>query len=344
MRNYKVISDIKKGNFLVNFITQGLLPFVFSCFIICDSLSDIYLEMFELIIGITIGIFGLYKLIKYSHIKTVKVTDEILTVKSIFGFRSHEIYLTDIVDWSETKKKERDRSSWIELLIVTKTKSYKISTLFFRNYPELKEAIFKGEQKKLIVPNTKTNKKIPVIVLSVFLGCVTLLISYSISTKTSSQISEHDLTTIKQVLTEDIEVVKSTRNPPFIKLELKDYPEYNFIIDGKNACTATFSYMLETTVKIGDTLFVDIETEQYKKKITKEKPLDFFEKYGGYRKISVYGLRDKKRSYLNLSDYNRECNENKINQKYAPVYLWLGIGLLLYSIIATIKLIKKPTA
>lgn len=51
--------------------------------------------------------------------------------------------------------------------------------------------------------------------------------------------------------------------------------------------------------------------DDYQKKLSEEKKLDLFDKYVNFSEISVYGLRDKNRVYLDLESYNSKAKEGK---------------------------------
>jgi hypothetical protein len=54
-------------------------------------------------------------------------------------------------------------------------------------------------------------------------------------------------------------------------------------------------------VKQGDTLSISILTDEFVKKITKTKELDFYDKYVDYGFIIVFEVSDKNQNYLNLN-------------------------------------------
>jgi len=102
-------------------------------------------------------------------------------------------------------------------------------------------------------------------------------------------------------------------------LVLDKYPDFNFDIEGTSYYAINLNRYL-TKVKTGDTLFLDIKTDVYQKKLSKEKELSFSDKTVNYRKIYVYELKDKNRSYMALKDNNNDRNE-------WGHYFWGIIGL-----------------
>lgn len=57
------------------------------------------------------------------------------------------IYLNDITAWTEVNKQHRKAANlkWTELVIYTSKTSYKIMTLHWNNYSQLKEALVKNK-------------------------------------------------------------------------------------------------------------------------------------------------------------------------------------------------------
>ena len=104
-----------------------------------------------------------------------------------------------------------------------------------------------------------------------------------------------------------------------MNLVLDKYPDFNFDIEGTSYYAINLNRYL-TKVKTGDTLFLDIKTDVYQKKLSKEKELSFSDKTVNYRKIYVYELKDKNRSYMALKDNNNDRNE-------WGHYFWGIIGL-----------------
>ena len=214
-----------------------------------------------------------------------------------------------------------------------------------RNYKvrtEHKKGAIIREKEKGIQKNNikKSNTKLEIGLLFV-LSCIFLIGSYISFDNSKTILSTQDITTLRQIVTNEIKIDTPAKGGPSIKLSLKEYSNFDFEING-NAYSATYADNLVRNVKVGDTLLVDIKTDEYKKKLTKEKPLGFFDKTINYRLINVYGLRDKNKTYLTLSDYNKERETD------APLVSWIslliGLGLLTYTLYATIQLKKKPDA
>lgn len=204
-----------------------------------------------------------------------------------------------------------------------------------------KGAIIRGKEKDLQKSNIKkSNTKLEIGILFI-LSCIFLIGSYISFENSKTILSTQDITTLRQIVTNEIKIDTPAKGGSSIKLSLKEYPNFDFQINGI-AFSATNTSNLISNVKIGDTILVDIKTDEYKKKLTKEKPLGFFDKTLNYKFINIYGLRDKTKTYLTLSDYNAE------RKTEAPWVFWIslltGLGFLTYTLYATIQLKKKPDA
>jgi hypothetical protein len=81
-------------------------------------------------------------------------------------------------------------------------------------------------------------------------------------------------------------------------------------------------------VKQGDTISLSILKDEFAKKITKEKELNFYDKSVNYGIISVFGVSDKNQNYLNIYNYNNELTSDK------PYGIWM-FGLLGLFLIGT---------
>jgi len=201
-----------------------------------------------------------------------------------------------------------------------------------------KVAIIRGKEKDLLKPNIKKrNTKLEIGILF-GLSCIFLIGSYISFENSKTILSTQDITTLRQIVTTKIKIDTPAKGGSTIKLSLKEYPNFDFEING-NAYSASYADNLISNVKVGDTLFVDIKTDEFKKKLTKENPLRFFDKTINYKLIYVYGLRDKNETYLTLSDYNKERETDATLVSW--ISLLLGLGLLAYSFYETRKRMKK---
>ena len=57
----------------------------------------------------------------------------------------------------------------------------------------------------------------------------------------------------------------------------------------------------------GDTVTMEIGVNDYRRKLTKQQPLGFWDKYSKYKDISLIGVQCDGRTYTTLETYNKQC-------------------------------------
>ena len=122
----------------------------------------------------------------------------------------------------------------------------------------------------------------------------------------------------------------------YVRIDLRDYPKLHFVIrsTGYEATSRSDLYR----IKPGDSVYLKIETEDYQKRITKEKQLSLSDKTDASDYISVYELMDNQYSYLTLGNYKAA---NVTDSRYGPFIAFLGLGLLTLIIRDWYKRTKK---
>ena len=154
---------------------------------------------------------------------------------------------------------------------------------------------------------------------------LTLLASYiafRYYTRNDDGVAESDLTALTDILTSEVKIVSGPKGAKSIDIRLKKHPGFDFEIDGL-AFQATHSDNFINQVKTGDTVSIDILTDDYEKKIAGRKPLTFWDKTVNYGFIPVYGLRHRGTGYLNVEEYNRASRED-------PPWAW---GFILFIVV-----------
>jgi hypothetical protein len=146
---------------------------------------------------------------------------------------------------------------------------------------------------------------------------------YFYSKTDEEKLSHHELHSLIGTISIQPQIKSGSKGNKYVQLYLREYPEFVFSISGV-ALKATDAYTFVEENKVGDKIWVDINKEDYGKKIAKEEPLDFFDKHVNYSIIGVYGLRDDQRSYLTLYSYN------KANKEDNAWGIWGCLGLALY--------------
>lgn len=278
----------------------------------------------ELFILIAAGFFGLLAFVIFLfifRIHKVFVFEDRILKKSIFGYSRNVIFYDEINDYTEIVK-DNTSGSWSEFTLHTNNKTFSIISKDYENYYELCSYL----KNKSVLNKTKSKKiknKTPgwIKVLYVIMAVFMLYLFYSLITiflHRNDEINHDELSQISGHITNKIEVSKTAKGTRSIHIFLDNYPEFSFGISG-SAYSALEDSKLIKNVKIGDELTIKINTDEYEKKITKRKPLGFFDKYSSYNHISVFELRDNNYTYLSLDTYN----EDKKNDSTYGVPLFL---------------------
>lgn len=113
------------------------------------------------------------------------------------------------------------------------------------------------------------------------------------------------------------------RNPRSTRVLLNEYPLRSFIIDGASFRASKWG-MIGTTMHRGDTVYLDVATEDFKNNIqqvtgTPEEILP----------VKVYSFRTSCCTYLTIADYCKEVNDNT----------WVGVVCLLSGIALAVSMV-----
>lgn len=299
----------------------GGIGFSFLCYyLISSSLSGPYPQIVGIILGIFFGIFGLLCLISLNSFDSILIYSDRVVVKSILGYIKKTIYFSDITSWTEIPK-QNNSSKWLELTIFTERTKYKLSSSIYNNYSHLKRTIVKDKQRNLIKQRnwSRRNNLYYAIGTSLF-GILCLFAAYHFYITKDDEIQYTNIHSITDVITNKPEIIKGSKGSRDIHIKLKSWPEFIFQISG-NSYEATYTSDYIEYVKVGDTLSLDIMKDEYEMKLSKEKPLGFWDKTVNYQFIPVYGFKDRNRSYLTISDYNTQ------NRSDTSIGIWFfGIG------------------
>lgn len=326
-----------ENKFLTNILILSLggIGMFFLCYYLTSaSLKGPYPQISGIILGGFFGFIGCLSLVSIYSLDKIFVYEDRVIFKSIFGNIKKIIYLQDIVSWTEIVKKSK-YNEWKDLTIYTENTKYKFSSSFYYNYRELRNALVKGKSRDLQrQSNWLVRNNLYFGIGFVIMGGLFSFAAYHFYSIKDHEIQPSELQTIHDVIINKAEIEKGSKGSSSISINLKSYPAFYFKIAG-NGYSETFASDYVANVEIGDTLSLEVLKDEYQMKLTKEKPLGFWDKTVNYSFISVYSLRDKKNVYLNLSDYNRA---RKID---APIGILLfgfvGLLVLGYGIYLLIK-------
>jgi len=263
-----------------------------------------------------------------------RLYEDRLEVVSVTGIVGKTIWPISITSWSEYKFKNGRKC----LTIFTDNDKYRILDIDLKEYDALRDCVTQGKTQVAATPNRK-----PLIMLFLFffvggLGMWgNVFYSYSIKDR---KVAASDIAGVGGIVISPVKITntggRGARN--LIEIKLVQYPQFTFRIDyAAYAATKRRDYL--NYARPMDSVFIDILASDYQKKISKEKPLGFFDKSVNYGTIDVYGLRDKHNSYLTLQDYN---NADKLTSDFYLCRFMGPVFLLLSVIIIVVVYKQKP--
>lgn len=292
-------------------IGSGFLTGWLSYYLISLAVAEPYPQVWGLAIGAFFGLFSVVCFLSFLVFDTLLVYKDRLEIKSILGYHKQTIYLKDITGYTEIDRKAK-HDSWTDLTVYTERTKYKLSSNYYSNYFELKLALTRGKQK--VVPKAfswlKKYNWLAVLAIMAISGFC-FWAAYYFYAKAQVPAQAPYLKTITGILANRAEISKTAKGSRSIWINLEEYPYFRFSING-NAYSFSKSDLYVEQVRIGDTLELEIELDDYLKKLTREKELTFWDKHDGYKSIAVYGLCDKKNCYFTVADYLRHTKNDAI--------------------------------
>ncbi|HEY1047790.1 MAG TPA: hypothetical protein VGF79_15220 [Bacteroidia bacterium] len=279
------------------------------------ALKESNIDFTMMILGSFVGLMGCLGLFQVIAHKSFEVNKNKILIKYIFGF-TKIIDRANIKSWQEFQYKHGDK-----LVLKTNTGKIKIQAREYSNYELLRFELIYG--KKLEESENRYEKnedknaenKDAAILFLIVAACF-FVGSFFVYNKKDKKMSSLDLVTISGVVLKNDQKGQSS-----LQIKLKEYPEFKFNLSGvAYSSTSLTDYMNNTN--IGDTISLDIELEEYEKKIGGKQALGFLDKVFDYSFISVYGLKDKDYIYLSLENYNTE----KRSDNKTAFWSFIGLG------------------
>jgi len=308
-------------------ILVGIGMLKFATFLWQQAFQEEYLQLPPVILCAVLWIMGVTCIVLVFAIPKFEIYTDRLEIKSIWGTTRKIIYRNEIISWS-VKQKEGPNV----LTIFSNQTKHKIYSITCKNFDKIKNELTKGKfqnadyeaniEKKI----QKGINKFYALVFFLF-GCFLIYGAYSLIIPKKTDLRPKQLTSVEGIITNVIR--KDNRS---ILLKLSQYPNFTFIITG-NDYYATYVEDFISKINAKDTIAIDILTDEYEKKITRVKPMSFFEKSVDYRFISFYGLRDKEKTLRSLRDYNNEKkSDNASRGWFLGLFGVLSLGFSLYQL------------
>lgn len=273
------------------------------------AFRDIHPDLLSILVAVGFAIFGLLCLRFLLRYDRLLIVDGKMTIRSILGYVKREINLDDIIRWKEIHKKDK-YDSWYELTVFTANTRYKLSSNLYDDYEQCRQALIRGK-KRDHEAEARWEKRRDIRGLIVFL-LLTLsffVIAYFLGSE-PEPVKQEQLIAISGKVIEDAQLVKTGKNSYSIKLQLENYPGFFFDLSGR-AFEVAATDAIVTEIKVGDSVFIDIELEEYEKKLSGTRPMDLLDRTVAFRRIDIFALSDKQYSYLQLEAYNANTWSDK---------------------------------
>ena len=291
----KNIADL----FGILFYSLGIM--IIAVFIIKESLSDIYPFIALLGLGVFIALMSLGCLLVFMRFYNIEIYSDRLVIKSLLGYIKKTVFLGEIKNWSEGEIKRRYSKS-TKLTLYAETTKFTFSSLTFSNYEALRGVLIKGKPQiadnslALAIRNVRIN-----ILGTLLLGLISICFGFIISQNKQKPFIAVDFKKITDVIT-NRPMLQVHDSSHYIWLDLKNYPEFNFLIYSDVISLADARTFVSKT-SIGDSISIDILTNDYLKKLTHQLPLSFDDKTDHYRRIDICSLTANDQEYASLSNY-----------------------------------------
>ncbi len=302
--------EIRSDNKFKVYMTLLCAFIVFLCFIAFmisrHAFDHKYPDMMSIIIScVTIGM-AVFCAGYFSKFRKLHIHDGQLDIQDILG-RAKTLYLREIKGWIAIDKADKYQK-WQELTIYTDNSKYTIPSSLYNNYETLKQALTKGKARDTHKEFEIKYRKAIITDLAV-IGLGLLFAGIGHAAYSSTHKGPVPLAVLKGTIANQPHITKGSKGSRYLDIKLAEYPDFEFSISGKEY-RKTYANDYVDYKHIGDTILLSIEQDTYKKKITEEKPLSFFDKTMHYYNIAVYGLQDSRKVFLSSEHRNEEDSSN----------------------------------
>jgi len=258
-----------------------------------DPPNNEYEQNLTIIFTCILTLVVLYFIYYLLNQKKVIVYDKYFEVKRMLSVNRY-FYSEIETHYSEYRKGKYN--SWTEYFIVLKSgKKIKLLDSEYSNFHEffsqIKERIKKNDNK-----NIEFEKKefLKYSILSGIIACILFFSMFNFID--NNTITNENFIYVQGKLTDDISVEKRHRSRYYL-VKLVEHPDFKFKIIGNEYRSVSNKKKNITTFRVGENIIVGIEKDEYLKKITKQKPLNFFDKYLNYSEIQIRQLKDLRNNY-----------------------------------------------
>lgn len=326
MNEDRLISKSEKSNFITVIIFLGIVLLTWLVYLTYTNFQPkIIYEVRTKIVGISaLVLLIIYCIYYYLNIKIVYIFNNYFEIKTLF--KTKKYLFTDFKTYYSERINGRN-NSWTEYYLITNADE-KI-TFIDSEYSNFHSFFYYIERrikvdKKLNVELSKPNfSKISIVLF--FVSVIFFL--FSVNIYHYKPIFEKDIVYIKDVLDENVKLIKGSKGSNSMVINLKNFPIFTFKDSGYN------EYLMNNYGK-GDTINIGITSEDYKKKITHILPLSFKDKYLNYSTIYIAQFKTKEgNDYYNLEIENDRMEDNSftgfiIFSVFGLIFLVLSVFIL----------------
>lgn len=294
-----------------------------------DPPTNEYEENLTMIFTSLLILVVLYFIYYLLNQKKVIVYNKHFEVKRMLSAKR---YFYSEIETHYSEQKKGKYNSWTEYYIVLKSgKKIKLLDSEYSNFhdffSQIKKRINKNDSKNI---EFERKDYLKYSVLSGIIACV-LLISM-LSFIDNKEITNDNFIYIQGKLSDDISYTKrhsGKYKSKYYFVKIKELSDYEFKIIGNSFESVSNKRKNITTFRKGENIIVGIEHDEYLKKITKQKPLNFLDKYRNYKVIQIRQFKDLKNNfYIDIEKANRL----RIESNYIAIGLF-SVFILLFLIL-----------
>jgi hypothetical protein len=247
--------------------------------------------------------------------KKIYVYDNYFEIKKLF--QNKRYYFSEI-ETNFSEYFEGKYNSWTEYYLILN--SGEKLTFVDKEYSNFHDFFFKIKIR--VKENKALNKRLTqpkFLKYSIICGIISCLMFYFSSFFYDfKEIGNSNFSYVTSELKNDVKLVKGSKGSKRFEFELTNNPNFEFKISGANYAGILNDDLFLKKFKKGDLVTVGIKKDEYEKKISETKELDFIDKYNRYRNIQVYQLKDNKNIF--------QIDIRKVNSLDAENNYW-GIGV-----------------
>lgn len=297
-----VKSELRKG--FLTLLSIGVLLIAFIVFMMVrEDLQGSFRYIENYIVAFLLGVLAILGAYGLYATYVLHFYEDRFEVYRLTGHRVRTIYYSEITSWRE--RITQTKPTYKRFMVYTTRGSCKFDSNAYRNYYEM-TGMIRDEFPELQAPEPRfdidASKVILLAAILSMLGLATQMY-YDHDRKRDGL----EIATVSGVITNEPKTISRGKSK-YIIINLAQYPFYEFRIS-YNAMPFTDDGLFVSTVKVGDTLRLDLDALEYRDDLTDIKTKGSFT-WKNETSLDVYGLRDKEYEYLRYADYKETAEVN----------------------------------